>query len=38
MSVPAQKCENNAIYNQNYTPIMLLILKWPVLAVSVELS
>ena len=27
MSEPAQKCENNAIIKQNYTPELLIVLK-----------
>ena len=33
MSEPAQKCENYAIFKQNYTLELLLLLKWPIVAV-----
>ena len=33
MPEPAQKCENNATFNQNYAKNSLLHLKWPILAV-----
>ena len=33
MSEPTQKCEKNAIFNQNYAQKLLLLLKWPILAV-----
>ena len=33
MSKPALKCENNAIFKQNYTLNCLLLLKYPILAV-----
>ena len=33
MSEPAQKCSNNAIFKKNYSLKLLLLLKWPILAV-----
>ena len=33
MSESAQKCENNAIFKQNYTLELIIALKWPILAV-----
>ena len=30
MPEPAQKCENYAIFKQNYTLDLFLLLKWPV--------
>ena len=34
MSEPAQRRENHAIFKQNYTPDLLLLLKWSIRAVS----
>ena len=34
MSEPARKCENNAIFKLKYTLELLLLLKYPILAVS----
>ena len=35
MSEPALNCENNcAIFKQNYSLKLLILLKWPILAVS----
>ena len=33
MSEPSQKCDNNAIFKQNYTKNFLFLLKYPILAV-----
>ena len=34
MSEPAQKCENNAIFKQNYAQKLFIAFKEPILAVS----
>ena len=36
MSEPAQKCENQAIFMQNYTLELFLLLKWSIIAILAQ--
>ena len=36
MSEPEQKCEDNAIFKQNYTAKLCIFSKWPILAESAK--